>query len=75
MRTQLLLIALLVACGSCFEEETRSGILTSFTPNFFKKMKDPILDQVFKRLVESTQSNIGDVNLRDTELQFASHHH
>jgi hypothetical protein len=51
MRAPILLIALIVACGSCFEEETRSGILTSFTPNFFKKMKDPILDQVFKRLV------------------------
>ena len=68
MKALLLLIALLVAFASCFEEEIRSGILTSFTPNFFKKMKDPILDQVFKRLVESAQSNIGDVNLRDTEM-------
>ena len=75
MKALLLLIALLVAFASCSDEEIRSGILTSFTPNFFKKMKDPILDQVFKRLVESTQSNIGDVNLRDTEMQFASNHH
>jgi hypothetical protein len=75
MKTPFVLILLIIVCASCFEEETRSGILTSFTPNFFKKMKDPILDQVFKRLVESTQSNIGDVNLRDTEMHFTSQHH
>lgn len=25
-------------------DETRSGIITSFTANFIKKMKDPILE-------------------------------
>jgi hypothetical protein len=47
---------------------TQSGIIYSFTPNYIKKMKDPILEKIFKRLVESTQATIGDVVLRDTEM-------
>ena len=54
--------------------ESRSGILTSFTAHYINKTKDHFLIELFRRLVQTTRVEIGDVVLRDTELQFVSQH-
>ena len=56
-------------------QSSKAGMIAIFKPSFINKMKDPILDEVLRNLVTSNLTNIADVILKDTEMQFVSEHH